>query len=154
MTGEARAPRERRGAGLHEQLRALVRPEFAGEMIRVAGDDPVFGRGLCDAAGCQRPAWTRGVCQAHYLRWRHHGQPDLAVFAATTGPIAETARAGSINAFDLGRLPPSARLEVAYVIQCRHDDRGPRLLATHVRHFVGMLADAGVDSLLDLPLAA
>ena len=77
----------RRDDGVLARLVAAVPPEFSGPIIRVAPDDPVFGRGRCRATGCSRPAWTRLLCQGHYLRWRRDGQPDIAVFAATSGPI-------------------------------------------------------------------
>lgn len=145
---------ERPGRTLLERLREVVRPEFGTEVIRVAADDPVFGRGACDVDACRRPAWTRRLCQAHYLRWRRDGRPDHQQFIATTGSIAESARAASIGTFDLTALRPQARLEVAYVIQCRQDDRAQRLLGATVRHLVGLLAEADVDSLLDRPLPA
>lgn len=137
---------------LHERLREAVRPEFQTEVIRVAADDPVFGRGACDVDACRRPAWARRLCHAHYLRWRRDGQTERQQFIATTGPIAESARAASIGTFDLAALRPQARLEVAYVIQCRQNDRAQRLLGATVRHLVGLLAEADVDSLLDRPL--
>jgi Phage integrase family len=140
------------GRTLHERLLEIVRPEFRAEVVRVAADDPVFGRGACDVDQCRRSAWTRRLCHGHYLRWRRDGKPDLPVFAATTGPIAETPRAASIGAFDLRALRPQARLEVAYVIQCRQADRAQRLPGSTVRHLVGLLADADADSLLDVPL--
>jgi integrase len=138
---------------LVERLREVVRPEFQTEVIRVAADDPVFGRGACDVDACRRPAWTRRLCQAHYLRWRRDEQPDHQQFIATTGPIAESVRAASIGTFDLRGLGPQARLEVAYAIQCRQQDRAQRLLGATVRHLVGLLVEANVDSLLDVPVA-
>ena len=29
----------------------------------------------CSLDGCDRPAAKRGWCNAHYLRWRRHGDP-------------------------------------------------------------------------------
>lgn len=36
------------------RLEAALRPEFYGEMIRIDPGDPVFARGRCTAAGCER----------------------------------------------------------------------------------------------------
>lgn len=146
---------DRRSGGdtLLEQLGELVRPEFQTAVIRVAADDPVFGRDACDVGDCRRSAWARRLCQAHYLRWRLHDQPDHQLFVSTTGPIAESVRTDSIGTFDLQALRRQARLEVAYVIQCRQQQRGQRLQVTTVRHLISLLADADAESLLDLPLA-
>ncbi|HEV2122106.1 MAG TPA: hypothetical protein VGW38_04930 [Chloroflexota bacterium] len=54
--------------GSHERLLdalvATVRTQFATEVIHVDPDDPVFGRGRCTVAGCERTAWTRQICTA------------------------------------------------------------------------------------------
>lgn len=145
-----------RVTGGHERLLdalvATVRTEFATEVIHVDPDDPVFGRGRCTVAGCERTAWTRRICTAHYGRWRHRGQPDLVEYCATTGPI--TSRPGShmVDAFDLSALGLQPRLEVAYILQCCHDDRRIRVPPSIIRHVVGLLHDTGVTSLLDRPL--
>jgi hypothetical protein len=136
------------------KLTAVVRLEFRDQVIRVASDDPVFGRGCCEAAGCPRSAWARQLCQGHYLRWRRDGQPDLATFMAATGPIKQTAGSEQIGRLDLRSLRSQARLEIGYVLQCRQDDRARRLLPSTVRHLIGLLADADADSLLDRPLQA
>lgn len=128
-----------------------VRPEFQTEIIRVDPDNPVFARGRCSAAGCDRGAWSRLLCGAHYNRWRLAGRPDMETFCTTSGPIA--ARPNSwVDAFDLRRLDRQLRLEVAYSIQCRHDDRSVRLIPDMIRQFVDLLATERVDSLLDRPV--
>lgn len=142
-------------AGGDEKLAALfavVRPAFAGEVIRVDPDDPVFGRGRCGVAGCARTSWARQLCSAHHQRWTKHGKPALERFTATTGPVATRAGSEMVDAFDLSMLAPRPRLEVAYVLQCRHDDRRARVPPSTVRHLVGLLIDSGADSLLDRPL--
>ena len=57
-----------------------------------------------------------------------------------------------MNGFDLSALALRSRLEVAYVLQCRHDDRTVRVPPSVVRHLVALLADSGTGSLLDRPL--
>ncbi len=138
-----------------EQLAALsaaVRPEFAGEVIRIDPDDPVFGRGCCAVAGCERTSWAREMCAAHHQRWCQHGKPAVDQFRATTGPIAARAGSEMVDAFDLSALADQPRLEVAYILQCRHDDRSVRVPPSTIRHLVGLLADSGVASLLDRPI--
>lgn len=31
----------------------------------------------CSVAGCERSVRARGLCGAHYDRWRHHGDPEI-----------------------------------------------------------------------------
>lgn len=148
MTATVRALPQRPGDRLMARLRAEVRPEFTGPLIRVAAENPVFGRGRCQVPDCAHPAWTRLLCHGHYLRWRRDGRPEVAGFAAGTRPLQRSARADRVGTFDLAGLGPQAGLEIGYVLQCRHDDRGVRLLASNVRHLIRLLgADGG--SLLD-----
>ena len=145
------------GAGHGEPLAALlaaVRPDFAGEIVRVDPDDPVFGRGRCGVEGCARTSWARQLCAAHHQRWTKHGKPAVDGFRSTTGPIAVRAGSELVDAFDLSGLAIHARLEVAYILQCRHDDRSVRVPPSTIRHLVGLLTAANVVSLLDRPLGA
>ncbi|MCY4495497.1 MAG: hypothetical protein OXB92_16760 [Acidimicrobiaceae bacterium] len=57
-----------------------------------------------------------------------------------------------MDVFDLSALAVGPRLEVAYVLQCRHDDRTVRVPPSTVRHLVALLADSDAGSLLDRPL--
>jgi len=134
------------------KLLGAVRPEFQAESIRIDPDDPVFARGRCSVQGCERGAWSRLLCGAHYNRWRFGGRPEMAEFCATTGPIISRAGSELVDAFDLSGLDLQARLETAYSIQCRHDDRTVRLIPEMIRQFVNLFADAKVDSLLDRPV--
>lgn len=131
------------------KLLVSVRPEFQTELIRIDPDDPVFARGRCSADGCQRGAWSRLLCGAHYNRWRLGGRPEMAEFCATTGPITPRATSSRVDTFDLRGLDLQPRLEVAYSIQCRHHDRTVRLIPEMIRQLVNLLADADVGSLLD-----
>lgn len=126
---------------LLDALVSTVRVEFSAEVVHVDPDDPVFGRGRCQAAGCERTAWTRRVCVAHYNRWRYRGQPDIVEYCATTGPIVGRAGSHFVDAFDLSGLAPQPRLEVAYILQCCHDDRRVRVPPSIIRHLVGLLAE-------------
>lgn len=138
------------GATLPERLAELLRPEFTGDLIRIDPDNPIFARGHCQVTGCDRGAWTRMLCNTHYGRWLKQGRPDLAHFAATTAPV--NGSSDRIDAFDLRRLPPGLRAEVAYSIQCRHDERSVRLIPMMINRLVDLLLAAQVTSLLDHPL--
>jgi integrase len=135
-----------------DRLRAAVRAGFAGEVIRVDPDDPVFARGRCRVEGCSRGGWSRMLCSAHYNRWRRYGCVDLDVFATSTGPVKPKTTSRWVDVFDLSGLPRRLRLEVAYSIQCRHDDRTVRLLPTMISRLVGLLTASGAGSLLDRSL--
>jgi integrase len=131
-----------------------VRPQFAGPIIRVDADDPVFGRGRCGVEGCARTSWALQLCSAHHQRWAKHGKPDVEEFRATTGPVAIRAGSEMVDAFDLSALAAGPRLEIAYILQCRHDDRSVRVPPSTIRHLVGLYEDSGAFSLLDRPLDA
>lgn len=47
-------------------------PELTGNL------DPPSGPKTCVVEGCGRPVKTRGWCEAHYERWRRHGDPLAA----------------------------------------------------------------------------
>jgi integrase len=133
-------------------LRLAVRPGFDEDLIRIDPDDPVFARGRCQVHSCQRGAWSTLLCSAHYNRWRLHGRPDRQAFLATAGPVHAKAFARCVDMFDLHDLPEQLRLEIAYSIQCRHDDRSVRLLPTMITRLIRLIAGSGVGSLLDLTL--
>ena len=141
------------GRGDHlGDLVAAVRPEFCGEAIAVSPEDPVFGRGRCGVAGCGRSAWARDLYGAHHQRWANHAKPDLGEFKAGAAAVAVRTGSENANGFDLSALAVGPRLEVAYVLQCRHDDRTVRVPPPTVRHLVALVADSGAGSLLDRPL--
>lgn len=132
------------------KLEAALRPEFCGEMIRIDPDDPVFARGRCAAADCQRGGWSKGLCGAHYRRWIDRGRPVLEAFVADPGPpIRVIPGSETVDTFDLRPLSGQLRLEVAYSIQCRHDDRTVRLIPDMIRRMVAWLAASGCGSLLN-----
>lgn len=137
---------------LLHRLLAVVRPEFRDEVIHIDVDNPVFARGRCRVAGCDRGAWARLLCNSHYTRWRLHGRPDIDAFAASAGPVREKPGSELVDTFDLRGLPMPLRLEIAYSIQCRHDDRTVRLIPTMIGGLVKLVRTVNVDSLLDRSL--
>ena len=150
MTGALAPSHTPIGQSWLETLSTAVRPAFTAEVIRIDPDDPVFARGRCRVAGCDRGAWTRLLCSAHYTRWRRRGQPDLDSFIAATGPIRLGSTNTVVDVFDLRSLPSCLRLEIAYSIQCRHDDRSVRLLPTMISRLIELVGDSGAKSLLEL----
>lgn len=130
-----------------------VRPEFAGPVVRIEPADPVFGRGACAVAGCERTSWARQLCSAHHQRWTKWGRPDLEQFTATAAPVATRAGSERVDTFDLRGLDPTGQAEVGYILQCRHDDRSVRVPPSAIRDLMSLLGRFG-GSLLDRPLPA
>lgn len=145
------APAPVTGSSLLEMLTVAVRGEFSAELIHIDPDNPVFARGRCQVLGCERGAWTKMLCNGHYGRWCTSDRPEITAYTATTALLA--ARSDRIDAFDLRGLAPQPRLEVAYSIQCRHDERTVRLIPTMINRLVQLLTCTRVSSLLehDLP---
>lgn len=141
------APLPFTGSTLLDKLTVVVRPEFTAELIHTDPDNPVFARGRCQVTGCERGAWTKMLCNGHYGRWRNRGCPNVVHFAATTGVLQS--RSDRIDAFDLRGLPLQVRLEVAYSIQCRHDERTVRLIPMMINRLVELLTTTNATSLLD-----
>jgi integrase len=134
---------------LFATLEAAVRPEFAGEVYFPDPADPVLGRGGCAVVDCGRLSWGRGLCSSHYDRWRRDGKPDLEGWLATAKPLKARAGLHKTSCFDLRPLPPQARLEIAYALQCRADARrfGPN--RAQVARAVKLLAASGAASVLE-----
>ncbi|GIF13528.1 hypothetical protein Ate01nite_35600 [Actinoplanes teichomyceticus] len=85
---------ERGRAGLLEKLLAAVRAEFRTEIYRPRPDDPVFASPPCTVSDCDRPVIQSGLCNAHAIRWRQRGHPDMHAFLADPprpGPWWDTA---------------------------------------------------------------
>jgi len=121
-------------------------------MLAPVPDDPVFARGRCRVTDCERGAWSAKLCSAHHSRWRRQGSIDLSLFAASTEPVRLRKNSALVDVFDLRALPTLVRLEIAYSIQCRHDDRTVRLLPTMIARLVELLVASGTGSLLDRSL--
>jgi len=134
------------------KLIETVRPEFQQRLIRIDPDNPVFARGRCAVEGCERGGWSKQLCDSHYNRWRLADRPPLDDYYATTGPIASRGPLERTDAFDLRELPLQLRLEVAYSIQRRHDERRVRLIPVMIHQLVALLAAAQAASLLDRPV--
>ena len=139
---------------LRVRLETAVRSEFRGSSaLRIAPDDVLFGQNRCGVAGCGYRAGTRGLCSSHYDRWQRQGRPQLDLFVESAGVIRQSVRTARVGMFELGGLGAQARLEIAYVVQCRKDDpRRGRLVPSALRSLIRLVDDAEVNSLLDQPL--
>jgi site-specific recombinase XerD len=122
----------------------------AGKPGLATWDAPDLAPGDPAAAECRLPfcdLWivnpTKIFCTGHDDRWQRHGRPDPGRF------IADCELVGTAS-IDLQDLSPQLKLEIQYVLQCRHDARSrtaaPRLVMPAVRHVQAV----GVTSLLDL----
>ncbi len=135
------------------RLRTAVRAEFAVDVYVPDPDDPVLGGGHCAVAGCDGLRRAHGLCHGHAAAWRRApGGPDVATFlAAGPAPLARR-RAGPRRheTFSVAGLPQRLKLELGYVLQCRHDERAAALEPPMLARLVEITAAAGVDSLLEL----
>ena len=81
-------PAGSRSGLLLEKLMAAVRPEFRMPIYVPAPGDPALGVAECAVGGCDRMASAqRGLCNAHAIRWRKRGRPELVEFLADPGPV-------------------------------------------------------------------
>lgn len=149
MTSPLTRPTRQAGTSLLGKLQAAVRPEFAEELIHIDPDDPVFARGRCQVRGCGRGAWSLLLCNAHYQRLRRIPDPDRDAFLASDGPIKTRASSERVDTFDLRSLALQPRLETAFAIQCRCDERATRLLPVMIAGQVDLVKATGVSSLLE-----
>lgn len=150
MTALSALPAEQSDPML-DRLVDAVRSEFDVARYRPDPDDPVLAGGRCDVVDCDRPSRARGLCAAHHHRWDWQGRPDLDGFIATAAPVASNI-ARVDETFDLSPLSRRCRLELAFVLQCRHDERGRGLSPLAIRPVVMMLAGLNAASLLDRPI--
>jgi hypothetical protein len=123
----------------------LGRPELGGWLATVV-DDP-DGRPACAVDGCELfvESTDPGLCRSHVHRWRTRGRPPLEWFVIECATFADPV-------FDLRELPCPLRLEVAYGLQCRHDDHRAKTHAKPLKPLLGLLATSGASSLLERPV--
>ncbi len=134
-----------------ERLLAALRPPFTAEVIVPDTGDVVLAGQRCTVPGCDRRRQGRGLCGSHYSRWHKAGKPDLTEFTAATGPVGRAWRGvRAAERYDLRALPPPLRMEIAYALQCRSDQRAAGVRPCQVSVAVRRLAGAGVTSLLEL----
>ena len=78
-----------------------MRPELRADRLVADPDDPILGAGgRCAVGGCGRGRRHRGLCQAHYVRWRRSGVGDLDAFVVTADPMTKGHRVYQACALD------------------------------------------------------
>lgn len=151
MSGFAAAATPKGSRSWAAVLAAALRPEFDVERYRPGPDDPALGRAPCRVAGCAGWSKARGICEAHHREWTTDDKPDLDAFVAGASPVTRQPRRPT-SSFELWGLTGTVRLELCYVLQCRHDERGAPLTPRVMGEMTELLRSAGTPSLLDRPL--
>jgi integrase len=118
-------------------------PDIDGWLVALSpiGD---LGGAECAIDGCQLlvELGEPGLCRSHRARWRAQGRPEIEEFLFSCATYGEPR-------FDLRGLTDLARLEIAYALQCRSDERRTRTTARSIRPLLRYLAEQRVVSLLD-----
>lgn len=103
--------------------------------------------GTCQIGHCR--FWAQAsnpFCHAHNATWRTNGRPDVAGFVARFATVGTTAQ----QVVRLVGLHPHLRLEVAYGLQCRNDERATKTPPEVVSRAIRFMAGTGIESLLHL----
>ena len=101
---------------------------------------------VCAVEHCDLwPQAALPLCHAHANTWKVNGRPAIDVFVRRFDEVTVTAE----EIIRLGLLGPQLRLEIQYVLQCRHDQRATKTLPAVVMAVVRALAATGAVSLLD-----
>lgn len=109
--------------------------------VKQPAADAVCAIGHCDLW----PHAASAFCHAHHATWKRNGCPEVARFADAFTVAAVPAD----QIVCLEGLSSQLKLEVAYALQCRRDDRGSRCPPAVVMQVVGFLRETGGTSLLD-----
>ncbi|MGA5504963.1 tyrosine-type recombinase/integrase [Streptomyces umbrinus] len=118
------------------------RPDLP-EWIASGGGSP-----LPTGLGCRFPECgleaegEAGLCVHHRNRWVRADRPPLKSWLLGCATFGQ-------DRFDLRALPEPLRLEIAYAIQCRVDERRTITRPYSIRRLLRALPGAGVGSLLD-----
>jgi integrase len=88
-----------------------------------------------------------GLCRSHRTRWAKHGRPPLVEYVLSCESFVR-------DRFDLRALSMPMRLEIAYAIQRRVDERRTKTRPDLLRRLLNQLAASGATSLLDRTPAA
>jgi integrase len=119
------------------------RPDRARWEAEGGGGPPLPRRDTCRFPGCGLDAeGSAGLCQVHRCRWVRHRRPSLDVWLLTCAVVGR-------DRFDLRALPTPMRLEIAYAIQRRVDERRTKTRPDTLRRLLRQLPASGVTSLLD-----
>lgn len=119
------------------------RPDRACWVAEGGGGLPLPRTAACRFPGCGLDGeGSAGLCQVHRSRWVRHARPPVDAW------LADCAMVGR-DRFDLRALPMPMRLEIAYAIQRRVEERRTKTRPDQLRRLLRRLPASGVDSLLD-----
>jgi len=125
--------------------RRAGKPDLATWAATAPWKDPGPAATQCRVSYCDllaRP--TAPLCESHARHWVAKGKPDLAEFVH--GYDVDKPQHEQLNVAGLDRR---VKLEMQYALQCRRDEGHIRTPPSSVRHTAGVVARAGVESLLD-----
>ena len=129
--------------GMCRAARERLGPRRATRPARAAGFDPPTWKTpppgvVCAGEHCEcGRRWCCPLCHAHVNTWKVNGRPEIEVFVRRFEQVATTEE--EIIRLDL--LALQLRLEIQYVLQCRHDQRPTKTLPAAI----GVGAGAGRD---------
>ncbi|MGH3633241.1 MAG: tyrosine-type recombinase/integrase, partial [Mycobacterium sp.] len=113
------------------------------QWIAAGGGPPLPAGADCRFPGCGLNAeGEAGLCVHHRNRWIRAHRPSIESWLLGCATFGQ-------DRFDLRRLPMPMRLEIAYAIQCRVDERRTITRPHSIRRLLGALPGGGVTSLLD-----
>ncbi len=119
------------------------RPDLERWIADGGGGGPLPAADSCKFPGCELDAeGNAGLCGHHRDRWCRAGRPPLDSWLLTCETFGR-------DRFDLRALPMPMRLEIAYAIQCRVDERRTKTCLHHIRRLLRALPGGDVASLLD-----
>jgi integrase len=119
------------------------RPDLKSWIAGGGGGAPLPSGQRCRFPGCELDAeGSAGLCGHHRDWWCRAGRPPLDSWLLTCETFGR-------DRFDLRPLPMPMRLEIAYAIQCRVDERRTMTRPHHIRRLLRALPGGGVESLLD-----
>lgn len=111
--------------------------------VAEGGGPPLPAGMTCRFPGCGLDAeGAAGLCLVHRSRWARNGRPPVDSWLLSCEMVGR-------DRFDLRPLPMPMRLEIAYAIQCRVDERRTKTRPDQVRRLLRKLPGSGVTSLLE-----
>jgi hypothetical protein len=140
-----RARRERGLCHSHAtRWRHHGRPALEGWIAEDGGGGgPLPRAASCRFPGCGLDAeGAAGLCEHHRSRWTRNGRPPVEAW------LADCAMVG-LDRFDLRALPMPMRLEIAYAIQRRVEERRTKTRPDQIRRLLRALPGSGAASLLE-----
>ncbi|MFG1711147.1 tyrosine-type recombinase/integrase [Nonomuraea sp. M3C6] len=139
--------RARREAGLcHSHAtrwHQAGRPDPERWVAEGGGGPPLPRTAMCRFPECGLDAeGAAELCEHHRSRWTRNGRPPVEAWLADCAMIG-------LDRFDLRALSMPMRLEVAYAIQRRVDERRTKTRPDQIRRLLRKLPGSGATSLLE-----